>query len=92
MREPVAAGPLEIGPTLVGVDFLGSPIVRATVANHSSTKITALLVAHLADGGGRESAASVAVSNIDPGESRTVELLCPASLRPTALRWTVERL
>jgi hypothetical protein len=91
IRESHTAGPLQIGPTFVGIDFLGSPIVRATVANHSSAKITAILVAHLADGAGRESAASVAVSNISPGEARTVELLCPASMLPTVLRWTVER-
>jgi hypothetical protein len=90
IREFVAAGPLEIGPTLVGVDFLGSPIVRSTVRNRSSTRISALLIAHLAYGG-REVAASVVVSAIGPGESRRVELMCPAALRPTALRWTIDR-
>jgi hypothetical protein len=91
VREPVSEGPLEIGPTVVGIDFLGSPIIRSTVRNRSTTSVSALLVAHLANGG-REAAASVAVSAIGPGESRKVELLCPCSLQPTAMHWTAEQL
>lgn len=87
-----ATGPLAIGPTEVGVDFLGSPIIRSTVRNHSSTRVAALLVAHLSYGGGQEIMASVASGGIGPGESRKVELLCPAAIKPTALRWTIELL
>jgi hypothetical protein len=90
LREPTLAGPLAIGPSIVAVDFLGSPIIHAIVRNRSSTQFTGLLVAHLVYGGGQESSASVAVSNIAPGQSRRVDLLCPAVLRPTALHWTTE--
>lgn len=90
VREPTPAGPLEIGPAIVDVDFLGSPIVRAIVRNRLSAPFTGVLVAHLVYGEGRESTASVAVSNIGPGESRRVELLCPAALRPTALHWSID--
>ena len=90
LREPTPAGPLAIGPSIVTVDFLGSPIIHAIVRNRSSTQFTGLLVAHLVYGAGQESAASVAVSTIAPGQSRRVELLCPDVLRPTALHWTTE--
>ncbi|HEY5093505.1 MAG TPA: hypothetical protein VII69_00145 [Candidatus Eremiobacteraceae bacterium] len=91
VREPTMTGPLAIGPTIVDVDFLGSPIIRSIVRNRSSTQFSGVLVAHLAYGDGRESTASVAVSNIGAGESRRVELLCPAALRPTALHWAIEK-
>lgn len=89
-HEVTPAGPLEIGPSIVAVDFLGSPVIRAIVRNRSSMQFTGLLVAHLVYGAGQESAASVAVSNIAPGQSRRVELMCPAVLQPTALHWTTE--
>lgn len=87
---PTSAGPLTIGATIVGVDFLGSPIIRSTVRNRSSIRTSAVLIAHLTYDGGRESEASFALSAIGPGESRTLEMLCPSSIRPTALHWTVD--
>jgi hypothetical protein len=87
---PTSAGPLTIGATLVGVDFLGSPIIRSTVRNHSSAQISAVLVAHLAYGEGRETVASFALSAMGPGESRSLQMLCPSAIRPTALHWTID--
>ena len=89
-RVPTTAGPLTIGATLVGIDFLGSPIIRSTVRNHSSTRLNALLVAHLMYGEGRETEASFALSAIGPGESRSLQMLCPSAIRPTSLRWTID--
>jgi hypothetical protein len=89
-REPTSSGPLTIGATLVGVDFLGSPIIRSTVRNRSSIPVSALLVAHLTYGGSRETVASFALSAIGPGESRSLQMLCPSAVRPTSLRWTVD--
>jgi hypothetical protein len=89
-RVPTSAGPLTIGATFVGVDFLGSPIIRSTVRNRSSTATSALLVAHLSYGEGRETVASFAVSAIGPGESRSLQMLCPSAIRPTSLRWTID--
>jgi hypothetical protein len=89
-RVPTSTGPLTIGATFVGVDFLGSPIIRSTVRNRSSTATSALLVAHLTYGEGRESVASFAVSAIGPGESRSLQMLCPSAIRPTSLRWTID--
>ena len=89
-RSPVSAGPLTIGATLVGIDFLGSPTIRSTVRNHSSARVNAVLVAHLIYGDGKESEASFAVSAIGPGESRTLRMMCPSAIRPTSLRWTID--
>jgi hypothetical protein len=89
-RTPTSAGPLTIGATLVGVDFLGSPIIRSTVRNRSSLPASALLVAHLTYGDGREAVASFAVSAIGPGESRRIQMLCPSAIRPTALHWSID--
>ena len=91
VRDSTALGPLEVGPTVVGVDFLGSPIIRSTVRNRSSKPVDALLVAHLT-GGGSQAAASLALRAIEPGESRRLELMCPAAITPTALHWTFEEL
>ncbi|HKW45080.1 MAG TPA: hypothetical protein VJN22_05430 [Candidatus Eremiobacteraceae bacterium] len=91
-REPAEVGALSVGPTLVGLDFLGSPTVRATVRNRSAKPITALLIAHIAYSGGRVSLASVALDSLAPGESRHVDLVCPSAVRPTALHWTIEEL
>jgi hypothetical protein len=87
---PTSAGPLTIGATVIGVDFLGSPIIRSTVRNTSSIRTNAVLVAHLMYDGGRGAEASFALSAIGPGESRALEMLCPSSIRPTALRWTID--
>ena len=91
LAETTPLGPLVVGPTLVGVDFLGSPIIRSTVRNRSSKPVDALLVAHLA-GGGSKAVASLALRAIEPGESRRVELMCPAAITPTALHWTFDAL
>ena len=74
IRDIARVGGLAVGPTLVGLDFLGSPTVRATVHNHSARPISALLIAHLTYSGGRESLASIAVDGLAPGESRHVNL------------------
>jgi hypothetical protein len=92
VRETVTLGSLEVGPSLVGLDFLGSPTVRATMRNRSTRRITALIVAHLTYSGGPESLASIAIDGLGPGESRHVVLLCPSVVRPTALHWTIEEL
>jgi len=89
-RASVVVGPVEIGPATVGLDFLGNPIIRATVRNRSSAPVSALLIAHLAYGGARVAEASIAVPNLAPGERRAVDMLCPSAIRPTALRWTLE--
>jgi hypothetical protein len=91
VRESTSLGPLVVGPTIVGVDFLGSPIIRSTVRNRSSKPVDALLVAHVAGGGG-EAVASLALRAIEPGESRRVEIMCPSAITPTALHWTSEEL
>jgi len=80
---------LEVGPTLVTADFLGSPIVRVTVTNRGSNAAGALLIAHLRDRDGRSADASEAVESLSPGESRSVEILCPNRFIPTSIDWSV---
>lgn len=85
----VKAGGLRIGPTIVSLDFLGAPIVRARVRNASATAQDALLSARVRDAHGRTAQASTWIERLAAGESRTVEIFCPASLTPTAVDWTV---
>ena len=80
----------EIGPTSITSDFLGSPIVRATVHNRSTSLLNGILTAHIAGAGGKEIALSYAVEALAPGASQPVELLCSAPLMPISLRWTMQ--
>lgn len=84
--QPLASG-LEVGPTLVTRDFLGSPIIRAQVHNSLHRAIVVVLQAHIAADHGRIADAAIAVS-LGANERRSVELLCPSALTPATLRWT----
>ncbi len=78
---------IEISASAVTLDFLGSPIVRARVTSRSQVAQTVVLVAELVDASGARSRASTAIA-LQPGETRSVELLCPARLRPISLIWS----
>ena len=90
MGKAVLSPGVEIGPTSITSDFLGSPIVRATVRNRSAALLSGVLTAHIADAGGKEIALSYAVEAVAPGASQAVELLCSAPLMPISLRWTMQ--
>ena len=83
-------GGLEVGPTIVTLDFLGSPIVRAQVRNASTQRASALLTAHLRAANGAQMSASIMVDRLEPGTVRSIELLCPCSraIAPTAVWWS----
>jgi hypothetical protein len=82
---------VEIGPSSIANDFLGSPIVRARVRNRSRQIFTGLLIAHVEDAAGKKVDLSYAVDSIAPGESRSIEMLCPAQMTPVSLRWTLQQ-
>jgi hypothetical protein len=82
---------VEIGPSSIALDFLGSPIVRARVRNRSRLTFTGLLIAHMEDAAGKNVDLAYAVDSIAPGESRAIEMLCPAAITPTSLRWTLQQ-
>jgi len=82
---------LSIGPTIVTRDFLGSPVIRARVRNTRPNAIFAVLEANITSVDGRSVRAASAVS-LQPHESRTVELLCPAALVPATLVWSATAL
>jgi len=79
---------LFVGPTIVTLDFLGSPIVRATVRNGSSARAAPLLTAHLRTSDGAEFAVSAAVESIAPGETRHIDLECPTFASPVSVTWS----
>ena len=85
-----AGAGISIGPTTVTLDFLGSPIVRATVRNTSASRAAPLLTVTLRAADGTTSRASVLVETLDAGAARTVELLSPTRGRPTSLSWSVQ--
>lgn len=82
---------VEIGPSSVALDFLGSPIVRARVLNRSHQAFTGLVIAHIEDAAGNDVDLSYSVESIAPGESRSIEMLCPSQMTPISLRWTMQR-
>ena len=79
---------ISVGPTAVTIDFLQSPIVRATVRNTSGRTVDLLLTARLLSDGTRACEASAPIDGLKPGESRHIELYCPGVLVPKAVQWT----
>ncbi|MBV8671149.1 MAG: hypothetical protein JO098_05210 [Candidatus Eremiobacteraeota bacterium] len=78
---------LFISATFVSRDFIGSPIIRATVMNRRPAVVSIVLIADLADAQGRTGRASSALV-LQPHQTRTVELACPSELLPLSLRWS----
>jgi hypothetical protein len=83
------AGGLAIGPTLVVVDFLGSPVVRARVRNASGKPLDALVIARVRDATGTSAQASTWIEKLAPGESKAIEIYCPGPMAPASVEWTV---
>ncbi len=73
--------------TRVTVDFIGSPIVRARISNLSALPQSVLLQALLASIDGATAQTAVEVF-LQPGETRTIEMLCPARIVPASLTWS----
>jgi hypothetical protein len=84
-------GGILVGPTSVTVDFLGSPIVRATVRNTTSSPVSPLLTVTMCDATGTLARASVAIERLAPGASKKIEVLSPARASPVSLTWTLQR-
>jgi hypothetical protein len=81
-------GGIVIGPTSVTLDFLGSPIVRTTVRNASKARVSPVLTVHLRMQSGDELRASTALDALEPGASRTVDMLCPSRGHPVSATWS----
>lgn len=78
---------IQIDSTRVSSDFIGSPIIRARVTNLSAQRQVVLLEADIASPAGMHGRAAEALT-LWPGETRTVELLCPAKIAPASLIWS----
>ena len=78
---------VRIGPTSVDTDFLGSPIVRATVVNVIARDVHVLLRADVEDAKGRIVHGSIWVE-LHPSTSRAIEVLCPGTSAPISVRWS----
>jgi len=81
-------GGIVIGPTSVTLDFLDSPIVRTTVRNASKARVSPVLTVHLRMQSGDELRASTALDALEPGASRTVDMLCPSRGHPVSATWS----
>jgi hypothetical protein len=77
-----------IGPTSVTLDFLGSPIVRTTVRNTSKARVSPVLTVHLRTQSGDELRASTALDALEPGASRTIDILSPSRGHPVSATWS----
>jgi hypothetical protein len=76
-----------ISSTIVTLDFIGSPIIRARVRSLLATAQALELVAEIVDAGGGRGRAATTLT-LQPGETRIVELLCPEKLSPASLIWS----
>lgn len=83
----VGAGIL-IGPTTITLDFLGSPIVRARVHNASAARASPLLTVRMRSEDGQDMRVSTVLEPLEPGASRTIELLSPWRGRPVSITWS----
>jgi len=81
-------GGVLVGPTTVTLDFLGSPIIRATVRNASKAQVSRVLTARLRTSDGEVLRVSVALEPLEPGASRRIELLSPSRGRPSSVTWS----
>ncbi len=86
-RRVVDAGGVRIGPTSVDIDFLGDPVVRATVLNPSAREMDVMLRADVEDTIGHRAHASTWVQ-LRPGASRAIEVLAPGLHGAAAVRWS----
>lgn len=82
---------IEIDETRVAMDFIGSPIIRARVRNRTASRQALLLEAEIRSVDGIRSRAGAALT-LEPGETRTVELLCPSRIAPASLIWSTSTL
>ena len=82
---------VDVGPTLVTRDFLGSPVLRVRLRN-AGAPASILLTARMRSRNGSLAEASTAVERINTGESRNVELTYPGELAPASVEWGVMRL
>jgi len=80
---------LRIGPTMVDVDFLGAPIVRARVVNETDHDVDAIIVVTLENTHGLSARASTWVQRLTPHADRAVELFCPNIVAPVSVHWSV---
>ena len=82
---------IEIDETRVATDFIGSPIIRARVRNRTASRQALLIEADIRSSNGTHSRAGAAMT-LEPGETRTVELLCPQRIAPASLIWSTSTL
>jgi len=78
---------IQIDSTRVSLDFIGSAIIRARITNLAATRRAVLLEADVASAQGARGRAAEALT-LQPGETRTVELLCPENISPASLIWS----
>jgi hypothetical protein len=91
-RRIVNAGDgILIGPAIVTIDFIGTPIIRARVRNgdHRSRQVVVTATVHAGTNTDAGTDASAIIERLGPGESRDVELMVGSALMPIALTWKV---
>jgi len=79
------ANGISIGPASVDIDFVGNPVIRARITNATTEPLDLVVSLDRAH-------ASTLVERLQPGESRTIELLGARDFTPGRLDWRVTRL
>jgi hypothetical protein len=80
-----------IGPAIVTIDFIGTPIIRARVRNgeQRSREVVVTATVHAGNNASAGTDASAIIERLGPGESRDVELMVDSALVPNAVTWKV---
>lgn len=80
---------ITIGPTIITIDFVGNPIIRARVRNGGNRTKQVVVSATVRSGAntGAGAEASAIIERLGPGESRSVELIAGSATMPTAVTW-----
>jgi hypothetical protein len=86
--EHEVGGGVVVGPTIVLLDFLGSPLIRVTVRNASRVRASPLLTARVRTSSGAEFNASALVGSLEPGASRQIDVASPTFATPVSLTWS----
>lgn len=86
-------GDVELGPTIVTRDFLGSAVIRAALRMHGGQAEELLVItARLKAADGLTAEATLALPAGIDRAPRTIELTCPQAITPVSIEWTVSRL
>lgn len=78
---------ISVGPVAVTRDFVGSPIIHATIRSEANTDLSFVLEASIESDRGVRSTAS-AIVQLQAHQTQSIELICPETIVPRSLTWS----